>query len=154
MKILHNSICFYCGEGATAFDHVIPYSRLTNVEKRRNKHAVGVIIPTCHECNNLLGARLFDNIYQRALYVNKKLKKKYRTAIDATLLWGEEEIQEMHGKLKDMVLQNIQTGEVAYDRVMWIERPEFFKNLEEAQDEINYRFPHDKMWRVFFMLAE
>lgn len=90
---------------------------------------------------------------ERCKYVNNKIKRRYRVAIDTSTSWSIDELNSMEGKIKTLIEQNITLGEVAYERVLWLNLPKFYKNLEEAQDEVIYHFPNNDLWRGFWLIT-
>lgn len=72
-----NTHCFYCGASATGFDHVIPYSVCgENTE----------LVPACFECNSLLGATIFDSVWEKKSYLVRAIAKKYREILEMKII--------------------------------------------------------------------
>ena len=93
--------CFYCGDPAQSVDHVPP---LAGVEAYR---ALGVVeeylkVPSCTECNSLLGDEVQETIMDRKDRIAELISKKYKKLM-AFEEWDDCEISELSGNLKRMV---------------------------------------------------
>lgn len=95
-KKIKGSFCYYCGDLATCYDHTIPVSYLI----KTREHLFDIpLLPSCTECNNLLGSFLFKSLEDRKAFVKKKLKKKYNKVLKSAL-WSEEELNELGPELQ------------------------------------------------------
>lgn len=75
---MKSTFCFYCRDTATCKDHTIPVSfvstgKRTGSDYRRLKDFQ---VPSCTECNLLLGSKCFPDMAARMLYLLEKLKKR------------------------------------------------------------------------------
>ena len=95
-------ICTYCGDIADSLDHVVPhsYARLNASDKRY--YAKKYCVPCCRECNNLLGNKLFHTVWQRAEYLEKKYKSRYKKILSLPE-WDAEDIQEMGHNMRHVI---------------------------------------------------
>ena len=112
--------CIYCGEASYCFDHVIPRSYLS-VAKRTGTEP-GFKVPTCTQCNSILGARIFKNIVERKDFVHQRLMVKlykYATFIP----WGEEELNEMGRNMRSSIEVAMAKRTIARDRLRYAAGP-------------------------------
>lgn len=91
-----HATCTYCGEEATALDHVIPLAYLGIY--KRTRHSLKDCVPACRECNSLLGCYAYHTIPERAEYISDRLSTRYRKRLNGAV-WSEEEIEELEGNL-------------------------------------------------------
>ena len=69
------SLCTYCGAyDGNNRDHVIPVSYTSLVRHYRP----GTTVPSCSECNSLLGDKMFVTVPERAAYLYTVLPNRYR----------------------------------------------------------------------------
>lgn len=94
----HDSVqrgtCFYCGDFADTRDHSPP---LAWVDSRKltawaEDGIPLVLVPSCCDCNSLLGSKPLFTVYERACAVSDTLEKRYEKA---AALWTDDEIAEM-----------------------------------------------------------
>lgn len=92
--------CIYCGEVATCRDHFPPISRVDDYRSIGLVHEVFIKVPSCDECNLMLGDSLQDTFVERIEYIKNLLAKKYSTHIGSVLSeWDDEEISELGPRL-------------------------------------------------------
>lgn len=103
--------CTYCGDVADCFDHVVPFSR-SNFNRRKRifkiskKEMRSLCVPSCTECNSLLGNKEFLTVGRRASYLHKKYKKRYSKLLSLPD-WDAEEIEELEYTMRDIILKDI-----------------------------------------------
>lgn len=87
--------CIYCGEIAEARDHVVPvsYSQTSRYYRR------GTTVPSCAECNNLLGSISYHTVEERTQYLFKRYTEKFKDLLQLCL-WSEAEINELGTNLQ------------------------------------------------------
>mgnify|MGYP001611463665 CR=1 FL=1 len=68
--------CFYCGLQATCEDHSYPLVALSQLLAEGQPPAKRrlTIVPSCHECNALLGDKLFPNQSARKRFVSNTIQ--------------------------------------------------------------------------------
>lgn len=94
---LHPFLCVYCGTDADTKDHLIP--RTWSGESVRK---IVPTVPCCRDCNSRLQDIPLFTIYERALFVADKLKKKFKkqlTIQDRSAL----EMSKFEHKMKDYI---------------------------------------------------
>lgn len=80
--------CTYCGntEDLTR-DHVIPNSFL----RLHRAYAGDWLVPACGECNRQLGDELFFNVPDRARYLVRKFRQRWRKDLDCAVTVADVE---------------------------------------------------------------
>lgn len=112
----HNKpYCFYCGNKSQARDHVTPRSRLGS-QNAFQRHET---LPTCTECNSMLGDFVTCCAAGKAEYLLEKYLLKYKkyNSID----WSNNEKQELGYTLKTTISKFIQRKKELISRFLWIE---------------------------------
>lgn len=113
--------CFYCGLPADTQDHVIPQSKLGDLE------ALGIKtmwsqrtwdVPACLECNSALGDRLFRNINERKRWVKNWLRRRYAKYLKMPQ-WTEDELRELGYSLRQNVQDHIDAKQTLLMRLRW-----------------------------------
>lgn len=98
--------CTYCGEVSEALDHVEPYSATGTYGKRHQRSwAKRHVVPSCAECNHLLSNLNFVSIAERAAYLAKKYKDRYKKILSLPS-WGQEELAELRPNLRKIVIRD------------------------------------------------
>lgn len=102
-RLLPNRLtCYYCGHPATCEDHAIPHSLLARVDVTRNGYGVDTL-PSCTECNTLLGSKVFDTLAERKGYLSKQLRKRHKRDLVAPQ-WSDSELAELAYNLRERAL--------------------------------------------------
>ena len=100
--------CFYCGVPAEEKEHTVPISYINDLERLRGLGlSVAIpeqkIVPTCFECNQLLGKKYYGTPNQRKIELKVLLSDKYRKLIESPD-WDDDEIVEMNGRMKEYIV--------------------------------------------------
>lgn len=91
--------CTYCGAAdGNNRDHVVPAAYAQNA-----KHFHTETVPACHECNTLLGSRLFVTIPTRAAYLLGAYERRYKKLL-STPAWTDEELNDLGPSLRDSIV--------------------------------------------------
>ncbi len=80
--------CFYCGDTSVELDHFPPITLAHIISDK----ALHLLIPSCSECNSLLGTSLQDSLSERITYLKTRLEHKYRKVLSST--WTKEELEQ------------------------------------------------------------
>ena len=112
--------CIYCGEAAQCFDHVIPRSYLS-VAKRTGKEP-GFKVPSCIQCNSILGARIFRNLVERKEFVHKRLFVKLKRYVSHEK-WEDHELKGLGRNLRSTVEIGEAKADIAEDRLEYSAGP-------------------------------
>lgn len=87
-------VCVYCGEPADSRDHL----RSRGWTGNRTRATVAVV-PSCRECNSLIGDTFEHRVEGRREIVHKKLRAKNRSDL-AVVLFGESDLAAMGPTLR------------------------------------------------------
>lgn len=112
--------CYYCGVPATAVDHTLPlivYRELLAIGEPPDKRRL-IVVPSCHECNSLLGDNFFPSLASRKKYVKRRLRSRYRFILRIPK-WQEYEIRALGRNLQDYVRQGHDERERLHQRLAW-----------------------------------
>ncbi len=135
-KLFNRYNCVYCGMPCDTRDHVSPVSRDYTSRKIAPKNQKNTV-PSCRECNNLLGARLFLTIGDRASY----LFSVYKNRLDKILnmpSWSKEELKSLKGRMREYVKNSLKKKESAKSKMKHIELVmELCPNIDEVWEIIN-----------------
>ena len=118
-KLFNRYDCVYCGMPCDTRDHVSPVSR-DYVSRKNSPTNQKNTVPSCRECNNLLGDKLFLTIGDRASY----LFSVYKTRLDKILRmpsWSKEELKSLKGRMKQYVKNSLKIKESAKCKMKHIE---------------------------------
>lgn len=131
--------CFYCGEFECDLDHVPPTSRYHDFIGIYDSH-MPLLVPSCKECNSLLGNTLQKDIYDRFEECKKKLTKKLSRYLRYELLWDEDELEYAgftgeFSKFSEAVLKEVRK---AKDRLTWEHWPVSIEGVEIENTHFNY----------------
>lgn len=130
-----NYVCVYCGCEKQCREHVIPVSYL-GLTRSYNPN-LNWIVPSCNKCNQLAGNQVFFSIPEKAEYIIKEYRKKYRKII-LSEDWTEEEINELDYNLRNGIKAQIILKELVISKIEFLETvvkkhkeylmPDFIKN--------------------------
>ena len=118
-KLFNRFNCTYCGSPCDTRDHVIPVSS-EYISRKNAKTNTSNTVPSCRECNTMLGSLLFLTIGERASY----LYTLYKTRFKKFLLmpdWSLEDLNELKGRLNQSVRNSLKKKERVKERIKHIE---------------------------------
>ena len=123
--------CVYCGEASSCLDHVIPYSYTSALSSGRRSGSAdpGFRVPSCAQCNSILGDRIFANLVERKEYVNRRLKVRLER-YSATVAWDESEMGGLGPNLRHSVEVMQAKRTIARDRLRYSAAPPDARWLE------------------------
>lgn len=112
--------CFYCGDTSTEDEHCPPVSRYYDYIAVYDKHPA-LIVPSCRDCNNLLGNSLQATIYQRFNDLKTLLLKKYGKYLRLGSMWeeGDADYYGFTGRYRTMVDAMPRLSKQYEDRINW-----------------------------------
>lgn len=105
--------CYYCGEPASDIEHVIPRAFLRRIRAVGDPQLLADIglyssrlkvVPSCKECNSLLGTKYFGTTLERRAFVQGRLRSRYRLDL-AVPAWTGRELAELRGTLQRFVVE-------------------------------------------------
>lgn len=118
--------CYYCGRPADSVDHVIPQVLIRQLEilgdtetwqQLYKRHKVKVV-PSCKDCNHVLGPKYFSTLAERKAYVKKRLRQRKRNILQ-TPDWSDGELKELGPELRGYVEHVIALREETKLRLRW-----------------------------------
>ena len=115
--------CYYCGAFATSVDHVVPQHLLKRAASAElNLARVMRInlweVPSCRECNSLIGGAVFRDLPARVKYLKGRLRKRYAKILRMPR-WTEEELRELGPELQRYVRMCTLARQAIQERVSW-----------------------------------
>lgn len=112
--------CYYCGELATCEDHAFPLIALHQIYGVADLPSTRllVIVPACHECNTLLGEKVFDSLPRRKRYIKTRLRKRYKRILEIPS-WHPQELQTLNPNFRDYVELGLFQQEALRQRLSW-----------------------------------
>jgi len=111
--------CYYCGEPANCYDHTPPISCIdyydcTGIE------AEFLLVPSCSECNRLLGSTNTKTLADRFTLLKELLRKHYSKVLKSTALWSDKELRELMedpNNLNNCIVDMCRIGNIASKRI-------------------------------------
>lgn len=119
--------CAYCGERAVCLDHVIPRAFLSPA-KRTGKEP-GFRVPSCKQCNSILGDRIFKNLVERKAFIHDRLEVKLEKWAYCEE-WTEKEMKKLGPGLRSKIDVAMARRRIALDRISYSSTPPDLRWLE------------------------
>lgn len=117
--------CRYCGMPADSIDHVIPQSLVSAARcsghpewAREIVKARIETVPSCRQCNAVLGDRVFPTVADRKAAVKAYLRRKYRKLLSAPA-WTPEQSGVLGPRLRQFVQNQQAIREEVEARLRW-----------------------------------
>jgi hypothetical protein len=118
--------CRYCGTPATSVDHVVPQSLLQSqrlatgceIDWRQMIHARVLTVPCCHECNSVLGNRVYPTIEDRRAAIKRRLRRKHARLLAAPR-WEPEDVDALGPGMRGYVARCQAQREEITQRLAW-----------------------------------
>jgi hypothetical protein len=114
-----SGICIYCGQWASQRDHLIP-EPWSGPTVRTNVATV----PSCRECNTLIGDYLTFSITKRRAYAHEKLRERYAKWLRCKRFTADE-LDEMGPNLRSTVEDGLRQRVLLEDRLRWPVDPHY-----------------------------
>jgi hypothetical protein len=99
-------MCVYCGEPATDKEHVIP--RFWGGDR--------YTVPSCRECNQMAGPKLFGSLNERRAFIEGQVKRKYKRLVNSPE-WDRDEIKSLDYTLRVAVQASEDARKVVISRL-------------------------------------
>lgn len=114
------SKCFYCGEASSSKDHVPPVSRYFDYMGMYNTHRP-LIVPSCMECNLMLGDSLQPSIFRRFEDQKVNLTRKLGKYIRYGEIWeyDRDTLDDFSGDLGKFAKSIDNMKDIAKSRIEW-----------------------------------
>jgi 5-methylcytosine-specific restriction endonuclease McrA len=100
IRLTEIDACFYCGLPDTEEDHIIPLSALGRLPLQLHRE---LVVPSCTECNRILGDFFTLSLIERKEELRRRLRKRYKTLLRHPD-WDQEDLDELSGSLKKHVI--------------------------------------------------
>lgn len=94
--------CVYCGVESCGWDHVPPLhyvGRLSDEDRKRSRPRK---LPSCEECNKVLGGVVLTSLHDRRAWVKRQLRRRYAHQLRIPE-WREDELAELTGRTREDV---------------------------------------------------
>lgn len=124
--VSRNSIlCVYCGDIASTRDHIMPLSSFhADRDTAKNIHNIRgwKTVPACESCNTFASMTITSSFSERKRVILERFKYKYRKEIKAKAC-NDDEIKELSGMLKKMVIKSIKYDNAIKSRYENLKNP-------------------------------
>ena len=94
-KLLQN--CAYCGDYAATVDHVPPVLLKNEVPDSER-----FCVASCKHCNSMLGAKRLFTLLDRQMWVQLRLREKYKNELSVKI-WSKDELAELGPGLRGRI---------------------------------------------------
>lgn len=136
-------------------DHVIPVSYLSISRSWNSDY--NWLVPSCSICNMLAGSKVFFSIPEKAEFILKRFKVKYRKILNRPE-WEEKDLNALDYNLRKMIWGGMVAKRVALEKVNFLEkttklpidweRPDFvnrqIREITEELQRLNKKFKKRK----------
>lgn len=123
--------CVYCGDTTQRTrDHVIPVSW----SGLKRSYAKGDIVPSCRECNTMLGNIPIHCVSGRAAYLAEKLQNKYRKILMMPE-WDCDDLSELSSNLNKMIMSAQDMKKYIASRIAHCVKVSFDGHTEKVKEE-------------------
>lgn len=104
-EALDGVCCAYCGEYATAREHLVPFSFLRAITSKGspNDNYWTWILPSCTECNLIASAQVFPSADAKRAFIQERLAGRYQNDLEGEE-WPEEDLAELGPGLGQYVM--------------------------------------------------
>jgi hypothetical protein len=110
--------CYYCGVPADSIDHVTPKTIANRIAEVEIEPTRIFTVPSCRECNVLLGPKWYPTLTARKLALKDLLRKRYRKLLDCPD-WHEDEILKLGPTLESHIRKQVKLKIFIRDRIRW-----------------------------------
>lgn len=120
------AVCYYCGEPAGTVDHVVPQSMLETLRVMGDdavtavlaRHGRRMTVPSCLECNVVLGNKYFDTLEQRKQYLKRRMRQRYAKILRVPD-WTDRELSQLGPRLQQAVIGAVVKRDVILRRLRY-----------------------------------
>lgn len=106
------------------------YSNNTSYERK-------YVVPCCHECNTVLGNKLYHTVSSRAAYIHGKLQERYKKVL-RTPDWEEEELEELSQDMRKSIEAGLAIRDKTRARISFAKMVKGMDvSIEQVWDTIN-----------------
>lgn len=143
--------CTYCNDIASVREHVIPASYFGFRTYDPSKQWV---VPSCETCNLLAGSKMFFSIPEKATYILKRYKSKYRKVL-ALPYWSQDELSDVSYILRSSIEGSLMAKAILQRKISALEgktnlardymRPEWvYQEYLEYKKRVAAQFEYEK----------
>jgi len=119
------SLCIYCADIGNVRHH---YKESVANSGKKRSYKVNEILPTCVECNALLGSK--NPSYEECCYfLYDKVSQRHKSIISMPN-WDEDELEELSGHLKRQIKASLTMKKIHLERLE--------KLIQNAQSNTTY----------------
>jgi len=136
MKIPHfrfgsSTVCTYCGDVPTGYDHVLAVAAQTISRKGHCRTGYGPTTHSCSSCNSeILGSKGFDSFFLRCQHVSNRIARKAKP-----VEWSNAQLRELDHNLRSFIeTENNRRLWWRY-RADWFQGRDWVLNLESLLHE-------------------
>ena len=72
---LDRTVCYYCGNSARAFDHVLPISIARLLPYFKFSSELLQLVPCCTRCNSIASNRFFTSLAAKRQFVRQRINE-------------------------------------------------------------------------------
>jgi hypothetical protein len=111
--------CCYCGDPSEEEEHVLPlsaYKKLLAVGNFAIPDDLLRIVPSCKECNGLVGDKVFRTFEEKRLYVKACISRRYHGVLEYPH-WQPEELTELDGELYRWIVAGQNMRDLVFERL-------------------------------------
>lgn len=107
-------LCIYCGSSKECREHVIPvvYTSLS----RSYDPSSNWLVPSCKICNELAGSEVFFSIPEKAKYILKRYKSKFKKRLNMPE-WTQDELDELDHLMRESVMAGLIAKRVLLEKI-------------------------------------
>tara|TARA_R100000900_G_scaffold139757_1_gene119562 strand:+ start:416 stop:886 length:471 start_codon:yes stop_codon:yes gene_type:complete len=134
-KLFNEHVCTYCGRPSNNRDHVVPRS-FSDYNPDNTPTTKKNTVPSCSQCNGVLGSRPILNIGDRAQFLIEMYTKKFKDLL-AMPHHSDDDINELEGTLKKMMKNSMKQKKIVLDRMEHLDLITLLKpTIKDVQDII------------------
>lgn len=119
-SISDTRLCFYCGDIAQCKDHQPPICHADRINSSDGEVEY-LLIPSCNECNQLLGSSFTNTADERSSLAKSLLRQKYKSLLIASTI--ESDRSGLTGRLKRQCMAYDAKAKVIRDRLSFDSYP-------------------------------
>jgi hypothetical protein len=75
-------------------------------------------VPSCHQCNSIAGAQVFQSLDEKREHIQTRLREKYRKVLYMRK-WDDDELDELEGRLRQSMAAAEAQRRIMFSRVTW-----------------------------------
>jgi hypothetical protein len=75
-------------------------------------------VPSCHQCNSIAGADVFQSLAEKREHIQARLREKYWKVLYMPK-WDDDEIEELDGRLRQSIAAAEAQRRIVATRISW-----------------------------------